>query len=201
MNIEEWIDRIYKRSDITSKLTHLTKGSGTLDCIDILINILKEKKLKGSTTESGFIVGDRKAVCFQEVPLYSIAENLHYEYIKRNKKVRYNAAGLIFQKQYIYNLGGRPVIYDKTSEAKSYLPSEQWWRIVNLDFSNCNEIIDWTHEREWRVPGEIEFELKDVTIIVPWIEDYQKIIEEFKKDGIDLSLEVAGIINLSNVIE
>lgn len=201
MDNDKWLDRIYKRTDITSKLTHLTKGSGELDCIDILIKILKEKKLKGSTTKSGFIVGDRNAVCFQEVPLYSIAENLHYESNNRNEKVRYNAAGLIFKKQFIYNLGGRPVIYDKTSEAKGYLPEDQWWKIVNLDLSNCNKLIDWTHEREWRVPGDVEFELKDVIIIVPWIEEYLKIIEEFKNDGIDLAVEVAGIINLANVIE
>lgn len=201
MNYDEWINRIYKRSDITSRLTHLTKGNGELSSIDILINILKEKKLKGSTTESGYIVGDINAVCFQEVPLYSIAENLHYEYIKKNKKVRYSAFGLIFEKYCIYNLGGRPVIYDKTKEAKIYLPPEQWWRIVDLNLSNCDEFIDWTHEREWRVPGDVEFELKDVTIIVSGVEDYKKIIKEFAKDGINLPLEVAGIINLSDIIE
>ncbi len=72
---------------------------------------------------------------------------------------------------------------------------------MNLDLSNCNKLIDWIHEREWRVPGDVEFELKDVIIIVPWIEEYLKIIEEFKNDGINLAMEVAGIINLANVIE
>ncbi len=43
MDNDKWLDRIYRRTDITSKLTHLTKGNGDIDCIDILIKILKEK--------------------------------------------------------------------------------------------------------------------------------------------------------------
>ena len=49
---------------------------------------------------------------------------------------------------------GRPVIYDKTISAKKYLPENEWWRIVNLDLSDEDRFIDWTHEREWRVPND-----------------------------------------------
>lgn len=54
----------------------------------------------------------------------------------------------------MYKKGGRPVIYDQTIEAKKYLPESQHWRIVNFDLSNDDRLVDWTHEREWRVPDE-----------------------------------------------
>lgn len=68
MKREEWKKRIARRSDMTCSLVHLTKdaviGGEKVNAIDVLIKILKERKLVGSTTESGFIVGSRKAVCF-----------------------------------------------------------------------------------------------------------------------------------------
>ncbi|WP_054199465.1 hypothetical protein [Clostridium baratii] len=174
MNKEDWKKRIAARSDITGNLVHLTKSNiidgKEVNAIDILIKILKEKKLMGSTTETGYIVGDRKAVCFQESPLQSLAQNIYYEKVlfEDNKvsKERYTAIGILFKKDFIYRRGGRPVIYDKTSEAKKYLDKDQWWRVVNFDLSDDNNIIDWTHEREWRVPDELEFELEDISIIV-----------------------------------
>ncbi len=71
----------------------------------------------------------------------------------------------MFDKTYIYKKGGRPVIYDKTEEAKKYLTEDKWWRIVNLDLSDSNNIIDWTHEREWRVLNELTFELKMLVLL------------------------------------
>ena len=175
MKLEEWKKKIAERNDITGNLIHLTKGkeieNEKFNVFEILIKILKDKKLIGSTTESGFIVGDKRAVCFQESPIYSLSQNIYYEQKlfreEKLKKKRYVGVGLMFTKPYIYKKGGRPVIYDKTTEAKKYLPKEQWWRIVNYDLSDKNNIIDWTHEREWRVEGDLEFELSDISVVVP----------------------------------
>lgn len=36
-----------------------------------------------------------------------------------------------------------------------------------MDLSNSDNIVDWTHEREWRVPKEIVFEYSQCEIILP----------------------------------
>ncbi|WP_283693126.1 DUF2971 domain-containing protein [Clostridium perfringens] len=207
MKLEEWKKKIAERNDITGHLIHLTKEREIEDkkisSIEILVKILKEKKLIGSTTESGFIVGDKSAVCFQESPIYSLAQNVYYEQKlfkdKKLKKMRYVGVGLMFNKTYIYKKGGRPVIYDKTTEAKKYLPKDQWWRIVNYDLSDENNIIDWTHEREWRVAENLEFELSDISVIVSNYKMFKKIIKECNNVEIDLVNEVKSIINLGDL--
>ena len=77
MNAEFWRERISKRSDLVARITHLTKGKTDDEAFERLWTILKEKTIKGSGNE-GYVVGSKKAVCFQEVPLYSIAENLFF---------------------------------------------------------------------------------------------------------------------------
>ncbi|MFR9240507.1 MAG: DUF2971 domain-containing protein [Clostridium baratii] len=204
LNFKEWKKKIAERNDITGHLIHLTKGKELEDekfsSIEILVKILQDKKLIGSTTESGFIVGDKSAVCFQESPIYSLTQNIYYEQKlfkeAKLKKKRYVGVGLMFTKPYIYKKGGRPVIYDKTLEAKRYLPEDQWWRIVNYDLSDENNIIDWTHEREWRVPVDLEFELSDVSVVVPNEKAFKVIIKQCNNVGIDLVNEVKSIINL-----
>lgn len=173
---DAWVDRFANRTDITSMLTHLTKPTeGTLKsmdeddinlgAVDTLIKILQDKKIYGSTSHTGFIVGKKRAVCFQEAPLYGLIQNVEYERKKRienkSNKIRYCGIGLVFSKRYVYSNGGRPVFYEQTNLAKVILPEDEHWRIVNLqiDLSNLN-MVDWTHEREWRLPGEFNFEPK-----------------------------------------
>lgn len=99
MNFDEWRERYKNRNDISSRLTHLTKGDTKKEVFNNLIKILEDRKLIGSTTSSGFIVGNRPAVCFQEASLEAIAENLKYEQKLRketNCKIRYLAFGVRF---------------------------------------------------------------------------------------------------------
>ena len=170
MNFDEWRERYKNRNDISSRLTHLTKGDTLEEAFANLIKILEDKTLIGSTTSSGFIVGNRPAVCLQEAPLEAIAENLKYEMklrIETKSKIRYLAFGIRFGKGFVFHKGGRPVIYDEKEKLKEILPQNEYWRIVNYDIKNINNMIDWSHEREWRVPGELEFDYKDIEVIVP----------------------------------
>lgn len=193
---DDWEKRIAERNDMSTSLIHLTRENSTQSVVNVLYNILKDKKIKGSTT-SGFIVGNEKAVCFQDAPLYSICQNIFFEQKKRkqdrNYKLRYRAIGLLFDKQYAYKKGARPVIYEKTDIAKTFLPPSEHWRIVNFNLESDSSIIDWTHEREWRVKGDFEFELSDVTIIVIKQNQIKKLISKFKEEGIDLMNEINGI--------
>jgi hypothetical protein len=141
----EWSMRIARRSDFTGKLVHLTKRNKHTDSFENLIKILLDETIIGSTTDSGFICGNIPAVCFQDMPLHSVAENIYYEqYLKKEKdreEYRYTGYGLRFSKEYIYEKGGRPVIYDKTQDAKDYLSKDDYWRIVNLDLSDKKTIL------------------------------------------------------------
>ena len=173
--------------------------------MDILIKILKEKTIIGSTTESGFICGDTPAVCFQDSPLYHLTQNIYYEQkmrqAKEYEKIRYLGIGLMFMKTYVFKKGGRPVIYEQTDVAKKILPKSEYWRIVNYDLNDYNKIIDWTHEREWRIKNNFEFELKDVTVVLPNPKDVKtfsnKYIKAFKSSPID---DLNGVIALRHLL-
>jgi len=107
--LENWKNRVALRSDLTGHLIHLTRSANIddkqLDAIEVLMKILLEQCLLGSSTKSGFICGDRKTVCFQDTPLYQLTQNIYSEQEYRNQnpqaKVRYVGAGLMFPKPYI----------------------------------------------------------------------------------------------------
>jgi hypothetical protein len=208
MNHDSWKNRIAERNDITGHLVHLTKAAEIdgekYSAIEVLYKIIKDRELIGSTTKTGFICGRTSAVCLQEAPLYSLTQNIYYEQKVRaeNKgmKIRYVGMGLMVTKPFAYKQGGRPVVYDKTSDAKEYLPESEWWRIVNLDLSNNENIIDWTHEREWRVPNNLEFSLSNISVILPNSKAYKKFIEMCEENGDEKIIKnVKSIINLGDL--
>lgn len=203
VNSKEWRKRFKYRMDLSSRLTHLTKGVDKDDAFNNLINILEEKKIKGSSKKKGFICGEIPAVCLQDAPLSAIAENLQYEEVLRkeeNQKVRYLGFGIRFQKNFIYQQGGRPVIYDDTDKAKMYLLKNEWWRIVKLDLSNSNSVVDWMHEREWRVPKDIIFNYSQCEVIVPSPKYYKRFVEYCLENGReDILLTIRGIVVMSSV--
>ena len=200
----EWMKRYGERSDIGTQIIHLTRNQDEVgDSIHVLLKILKEKKLRGSTTESGFIVGSRRAVCFQDTPIISLCQNVYYEQKLRHSdkdgKTRYLPIGLAFPKGYAFRKGARPVIYDKTEDAKKYLPADQWWRIVNFDLGNSDRIIDWTHEREWRAPGYFDFDLGEALILLSNKTAYRLFLERVKAMENNLLEKLSGIVVLKGV--
>mgnify|MGYP003291351292 CR=1 FL=1 len=202
MDVKEWRNRIVRRSDFSCDLTHLTKANGKNSSLDVLVKILKDKKLVGG---SGFVCDYKPVVCFQDIPLSSLSENILYEQLlhKQNPKqpCRYDAFGLRFSKTYVYKKGGRPVIYEATKTAKEFLPKNEYWRIVKLDLSDDKNVVDWTHEREWRVKGNLEFEWSDVEIILSQEHSLQQFIKKCKENNIEGVLdEVKGIITLKSLI-
>lgn len=200
----DWMKRISERTDISSQLVHLTRETEELSSIEVLYKIISEGKLTGSSTKSGFICGSTPAVCFQDTPLVSICQNVYYEqkYNRANKieKHRYKAVGLSIAKDYAYHKKARPVVYDKTEAAKKYLPKDEWWRIVNFDLSNKDAFIDWTHEREWRAPGNFEFEINHLTLLFVNQKAYKAFFELCEKENTDFLSQVNGIVVMSNLL-
>lgn len=198
MDDEKWRKRITNRNDLVARITHLTKAKGDKTAFDNLWKILTDKKIIGSG-KTGFIVGDKTACCFQEVPLDAIAENLLYEDIE-GKKTRYSAFGIRVHKGDVYRVGGRPVIYGNTEELKSILPSDQYWRIVNMNLTDSNNLIDWSHEREWRVPGDFELDYNRIEIIVESQEYYKKFVKKcIDEEKTEILKEINGIITLNSI--
>jgi hypothetical protein len=94
-------------------------------------------------------------------------EDKEYSKSIYSKKVRYTGNGLLFSKYYVYGKGGRPVIYDDSTAAKKFIDPSQHWRIVDLKLlTSKNVTIDWTHEREWRSPGDFNFEYEYTHVVL-----------------------------------
>lgn len=85
-----------------------------------------------------------KSVCFTESPLE----------VQRHQSSRYTQFGFAFSKSFIFELGGRHVIYQTYDEGLS-LPKELHWRHVTYDPINKNlfnnQGVNFTWEREWRL--------------------------------------------------
>ncbi|MFC5701717.1 DUF2971 domain-containing protein [Cohnella faecalis] len=205
--LEQWNKRIGGRTDLSTYITHLTRATSDLTTGKVLMKILSDQKIIGSNPGSpGFIVGNNPAVCFQDTPLLSLGQNILHEQDYRKQmeksgvpkvKVRYLPYGLAFRKVYAYNKGARPVIYESTELAKTLLPEEEHWRIVNFNLSNKENIIDWTHEREWRIKGDFEFQLSEAVLLVSNETAYKWFIDN---DNKNLLKKLAGVVCLRAVI-
>lgn len=60
-----------ERPDLSPYLIHLTRGTEDEDgysALENLLSILEYGRIWGSNTQSGFIIGRRKAACFMDVP-------------------------------------------------------------------------------------------------------------------------------------
>jgi len=208
IKLSDWLERSATRIDLTSRVTHLTKES-IIDGLqkstaEIIFKMLDEEIIVGSNPGSSFIVGSHSAVCFQDAPLYSLAQNILFERNYRKKygydNIRYRASGLSFKKQLAFKQGARPVFYDKTEVAKMLLPEDDWWRIVRLDLDNTNDFVDWTHEREWRIKGNFNFRRKDVLVILSTKKEYAKFLDICLDERKPYFREVEGIVIMQSLL-
>ncbi|MGD1905323.1 MAG: hypothetical protein ACFB0C_04930 [Leptolyngbyaceae cyanobacterium] len=144
------------RQDISEYLIHFTKDIDLENAFRRLQKILRERILIGS---NGFIKGNYNCVCFSEAPLSSLASGLvNSEYYSS-----YSPFGILMSKIWLYQQGGRPVIYQSDSEFDS-LPINFQWRHVRYEPPE----IDFSWEREWRVKTEIlGFNNQVASVVVP----------------------------------
>ena len=194
---KEWTDRSILRSDMTVRATHLTKGATDDEAFEKLWTILIEKKLRAGT---GYVIGDIPVCCFQDVPLIAIAENLRYEEGSNVGPVRYSPFGIRMNKVKLYEKWGRPVFYGKTEEMKQVIPKGEHWRLVKLNLEDSKNIIDWTHEREWRVKGDLNFEYDEIEVLVKNNSYYKQFVSKcISEDRLDILSDINGIIPLYSV--
>lgn len=133
-----------------------------------LISILQSKRVLASQVPW---VGNHRAVCMTECPWTSLITHTQ----------QYSSYGVGFLKEFIFGRGGGPVYYVRADMFNNqrwdptvlpfvtpfwpdYVPSELKSRTT---IKKC----DYTHEREWRVAGDLEFEYVDIQFVV--LPDYQ----------------------------
>ncbi len=91
-------------------------------------------------------------------------------------------------------MGARPVIYLLWREAEQLLAPEERWRVVTSEMDRTPP-VDWTHEREWRVAGDLPLEARHFAVLVASWRDADAIFEHF-----DSSPPCAGVIPLDALL-
>lgn len=194
-----WMDNARKRDDMSVILTHFTRATASQTAEQVLAKILREKKLIGSTTDSGFIVGSLSATCFTAAPLISIARYKKFALISDK---RFSSVGLLFSKRIGFHRGCRPVLYERRAVARQILPADQHWRIVNMDLSipgDVEHVIDFSHEREWRCCGDFSLEGISVYLIFPDGASERR-FRELDEVTDELMCSVTGTISLNTLL-
>jgi len=81
----------------------------------------------------------------------------------------------MFEKKWIFEKGGRPVIYQPESEFRELSDCNKW-RHMRYE-PNAASPIDFTWEREWRIKCQaLKFQPNDVMILVPSEEWFQALV-------------------------
>ena len=171
------------RPDFSQYIAHFNKNSSRGMAIDNLVNILRNKVIEASSMPWT----DARAVCFTECPWSSILA--HTE--------KYSPYGIGFHKATVYAKHGGPVYYIRPdhyqmqkdnggfdSRVLPFLtPFSPAYRPDNLNDDRWNHTVDYTQEREWRVPHDFPFDYKDIKFVI--LPDY-KTMAEFHKDFKDI---------------
>lgn len=153
--------------------------------------VLKEIISTGIVLASGnqgFVKGTQKAVCLSEIPLSAVH---HFAAAPSEKKARYRFYGIALSKKTIFNSGGRPVIYLPDNEA-DWIPNDHKWRHVRYEFGN----VDFTHEREWRVPGDLDLTKAPGLYILVWSPTEAKQLYEMQSP---LQKLIRGVLPMEHI--
>jgi hypothetical protein len=147
------------RSDISDKVVHFTSGNSLEDAFGNLCQIIEGRRINGNSNK---IRGGYQCVCFTEAPLTSVEGGL----VNPKAYSRYSPFGVIFEKSWIFGLGGRPAIYQPESEF-TLLDESLKWRHVRYE-PCATPPIDLTWEREWRIQtSALEFSPEIAGLVVP----------------------------------
>ena len=154
------------RLDLSDKLIHLIKGATAAEALATFDQIIRDGALRGG---NGTIKGPWRCVCFTETPLANLAQALS---LRSAQPLRYFPAGIMVSKQWLFERGGRPVIYQPDDDYEK-LHADLKWRHVRYDLSDFAP-VDFTWEREWRIRTDwLPFGPGEVTLVCPtraWID-------------------------------
>ena len=172
------------RTDISKYLIHFTKGANLESAFEILKKIIDDKRLLGSNT---WIRGGYNCVCFSEAPLTSLNDGL----VNPDFYSQYSPFGIMVEKKWLFERGGRPVIYQPEEEF-DLLPEIHKWRHMRYE-PHKNPPIDFSWEREWRINCDaLMFDHSMASIVVQSSDWANRLLyeherkQEWKQIGYDL---------------
>ena len=188
-----------ERPNLTPYLVHLTKARHGASAFENLVKILKDGVLHGSDA-SGYIKGSKKAVCFMDVPFYSLKHVLTKSNSDPNAP-KYEPFGIFYSKNTAYKKGFRPVLYLSNEEIDDFnIPPGQLWRVVRLEVSD-DGWISWLHEREWRKSGDFKLPTNPYGVLVKNADDAEKLRDMICESPEDFRVKPRSIIPLTVVCQ
>jgi hypothetical protein len=184
------------RPDFSDYVVHFTKDQApqtatSVTAKDRLNAILTDRCLRASSMPWT----NKNAVCFTECTWGSLLDHAN----------RYSRYGIGFSKSFLFMCGGGPAIYlppglmerQKTHVGGTQQPfAPEVFAFVTPfcppyaqqkyknNFWKGKKPVDYSHEREWRVPHDLAFKLSDVAFVV--VDKYEDMAQTPKplKDGI-----------------
>jgi hypothetical protein len=143
---------------------------------EVLIEILFTGRLVGT---SGFVRGGYHCVSFTEWPVSELPAlfAINTELTQSGIQIRYEPYGIAVKKAWLFQYGGRPVIYQPDSEYSNLPANLQWWH-VRYEPPD----VDFTWEREWRIPcSELRLAANDVLVLVRTAQEAYSVTYSFSK--------------------
>ncbi len=148
---------------------------------------MSSRKLLGSNRD---IRGGYHCVCFSEAPIELLSRILA---LPPTSGIRYRPFGVMVAKTWLFQQGGRPVIYQPDSEFEA-LPEPLRYRHVRYE---PNGGADYSWEREWRVRSdELAIDPNRSTLIVPHVRGRS----DCKINGIQMTLGGKALLGIRTVL-
>ena len=136
-----------KRPDVAANLLHLLRGDSRGDAFALLRTVIAEHCVAGSAAA---IRDGSTCVSFAEAPIKQLREVFRWS---AERDARVQPFGVLLGKDYLYAVGGRPVIYQADNEYEK-LPESLRYRHARYDPITVPP-IDFTWEREWRLRADV----------------------------------------------
>jgi hypothetical protein len=151
------------RRDIGNLLFHFTKDRGAKTALENLKSILDMGKILGSPDN---IKSGEECICFTEAPISEFAAYFSLNKLAPEGAVtKYAPYGIAVRKEWLYQHGGRPVIYD---DNETYSKLHESIKYKHVPYVPNHLTDDTTWEREWRIStNELELDRKSSLVVVP----------------------------------
>ena len=188
---KELFDRIrLVRRDFGDLLFHFTRAAkerfltiqrghgGTMSIPSSASGVLSKILHEGNLTGTSKWTHGTKCVCFTEAPIQEFGSIFSLVEIASSKRERprYEPYGIAVSKKWLFERGGRPVIYEDPNSFDEF-PEDLKYRFVPY---NPGEGIDFTWEREWRIRIEsLKLDPKETLVVVPTSDEAFDFVYEF----------------------
>lgn len=160
------------RPDMSDQLIHFTRGENYEDAFRNICRMVDECVITGGKE---FWSGEH-CVCFTEAPLNSLPGG----FVNSKTFSRYSPFGIICDRDHMFDLGARPVIYGPSEEV-SLFPEHVRWRYMKYN-PNESPPYDFTWEREWRIRAcELKISPDMAGVVVPGPEWADRLVEAYEE--------------------